>query len=517
MNFRQLRAAGALAVARRAAPAPRGTPPRWRPRSAGVLLARDAGDHRQAVGFLEGGALERAAVLVEQVERAHQRARRRPAARSPRWPARTAARAGRAPPRSRGAVASCAATRSGSTVSRRSPIATPASSCDLVGGDVGRSRRRGSPAPRTGARRSRGGPAAGPPSTDSATTPSTTSDLADDQQLAPDQRAPPASSTATDGRANGTRRLRRRRNQPRCGGVRSTTTAPAASSSIGAAARSRQRFRSPSSVISSVGTPVMSPAPRHSTRSPGRPASASAAGSRSRDTWRARAGREGRQQRRRVDAGDRRLARRRRCRSARARRRRPARARTRAADRACACSGAAGTPPPAAGRRAAPPRSSPPARSGGGRSRRRPARRPTSPRTVKRRSTPSKLASASPAVRERDAQEVGHAQRRQRVDRVVDARHADAAPRRAAVPRTRTRKRVPLGPGLEDLAAPVAGRQPVGDVALGDRAAPGAPPRGCRRRSRPIRRTAPSRQSLKTRRTAPARSRSGRGARGRCW
>ena len=40
---------------------------------------------------------------------------------------------------------------------------------------------------------------------------------------------------------------------------------------------------------------------------------------------------------------------------------------------------------------------------------------------------------------------------------------------------------------------------------------------GCRRRSRPIRKTAPCRRSLRTRRTAPPRSRSGPGARGRCW
>ena len=80
---------------------------------------------------------------------------------------------------------------------------------------------------------------------------------------------------------------------------------------------------------------------------------------------------------------------------------------------------------------------------------------------------PGTAASASPAVRERDAEEVGHAQRRQRVARVVDARHADArlAVRRAA---HADPEAGPVRAGVQDLAAPVARRQAVGDVALAD-------------------------------------------------
>ena len=41
-------------------------------------------------------------------------------------------------------------------------------------------------------------------------------------------------------------------------------------------------------------------------------------------------------------------------------------------------------------------------------------------------------------------------------------------PSPCGLPRTRTRKCVPAGPGIQDLAAPVARRQPIGGVALAD-------------------------------------------------
>jgi hypothetical protein len=68
---------------------------------------------------------------------------------------------------------------------------------------------------------------------------------------------------------------------------------------------------------------------------------------------------------------------------------------------------------------------------------------------------------------ERHAQEVGHAERGQRVARVVNARHANAhlAVRLAADADAEARA---ARPGVDYLAAPVARHQAVGGVAFGD-------------------------------------------------
>ena len=373
---------------------------------------------------------------------------------------------------------------------------------DLVGGDVGGRPRRGSRARRSAARRSRGGPAGGPRARRRATNAHHDQHLARDDQLA--RRAARSRRPATGhGRrartviaavaaAAGT--------SPRLAGADRRSTRSAARRRA-VAARSRRalvRLEQREQLRRHAGD-VAGAEAEHQIAGAAPPRPAPRASASARATWRgARPGRWPAAPRASTPAIGA-ARRRRRCRSARARRRRPARARSRAADRACACSGAAGRRRPAGGRRGARPRWSPPARSDGGRSRRRPARRP--PRRGSR--SAGRRPRSRPAPRRRvvngtPRKSATHSAASALL-RVVNARHADVhlAVRLAAHADAEARAAAGRPRGSRRASRPPPGRRSV--WRLVSRAAPGAPPRGCRRRSRPIHKTAPSRQSLKTR------------------
>ena len=167
-----------------------------------VLLAGDAGDDRQPVRLVERRALERAAVRVQQVERAHQRAGDRVPLGHLDRPAPTAARAARARTRSRGAMAQLGG--DASRVDRQQPIAElarpPAPGSRRPTTCAGRAR------PRTSRTANRGDAIdlahqRRPASTDAGDERDHHQHLADDQQLAADPARARLASNAGQRRA----------------------------------------------------------------------------------------------------------------------------------------------------------------------------------------------------------------------------------------------------------------------------------------------------------------------------
>ncbi len=271
---------------RRAAPAPREKPPRDAGRSAAYCSRVTPVITGSPSASSKRRALERAAVLVEQVERAHAARCRPPAARSPRWPAPTAARAGRARSdpgvrrQPRGDAVRIDRQQAIADLARRpaprSPRPARARSRRLR---ISRTANRGDAITwRTSCR---------PASTDSATIADHHQHLARHQQLAADPaRAAPPAAPAREALANCDAPVAPPLEPAAVRRRPVDDDAPGRVVAVERTLRTRrahaQRLRLRSSVSSSVGTPVMSPAPRHSTRSPGRAASASAAVSRSR-------------------------------------------------------------------------------------------------------------------------------------------------------------------------------------------------------------------------------------------
>ena len=272
-------------------------------RSATYCSRVDAGDHGQPVRLLERRALERAAAR-RPAGRARPAARwRPPAARSTSMASTDGSSRRTRADGDPGVGRQLGGDLVGSTASSRSPISTPASSRISSAGDVGWSR----PTPHLAHRE----PGRGDDLADAAARPASTDSRDDTRQHRQHLARPPASCGRSGARAAPPpRRAERptcwrpwiapvaplRLNQPRRGGVVSTTTRPGRAprtarcgaliaTSAPVAAQQRRAARS--------GTPVMSPAPRHSTRSPGATASASAGASRrALDVADARAGRE---------------------------------------------------------------------------------------------------------------------------------------------------------------------------------------------------------------------------------